>query len=311
MNTRNATQAENQEFKRFERAIVKGRKQVSAYLGLTGCLALAEQWRQAEVKNGTLSPGAFPPLFTAGQVEAARAVANNWNQLEDALTGLQTQRFGMRLTKGDIDIIELDQAQEQNGLGFPVLVVVAIGAGVLIAGAIALAVRWGTEAEREAVKLNQRILELNARMAEKPKAVRESWRRLQKTAPWQQQHSFWDQLKGAATGIAALAVGGLVLWGAYQGQKAIKRRKRRIENPCGGGSAISDPYSWAVNWSQDPQAIRRQLDHVIDNLGNKKAESYRDFFDPLLDLADAAEIGGDLDAIDEIEAFDYDEEIPF
>lgn len=308
--TRPANPQEIAAARRFETAIAEGRKKVAAYLGLAGCLALAEEWRRAEVRSGRLDPGAFPPLFTAGQVEEARAVAGNWNRLEDALTALYTQRFGIQAHNKDIDIYDLEAKPEtQQGLGLPVLVVI-VGAGVLISGAIALAVKWATDAERKAADFNARILEINSKMAAEPREIRESWRRLQQSAPYQQQRSFWESLKGGTATIALLSIAGLALYGFYSGRQAIKRR-RRIENPCGSG-AISDPYSWKVRWSDDPAKLERQLDHVLDNLGNKGAQRYRHFFDPLIEeIETAAEIGGDLELIEEIGSYDYDEEIPF
>jgi hypothetical protein len=302
MNTRGANSQEKALVKRFERAIIDGRKKISAYLGLCGCLALAEKWRQAEVRNGALSPGAYPPLFTPAEVAAARKTASRWNALEDALTGLQTQEYGIKAHQNDLDIIKLEP-EPASGLGFPVLVVVSMVTSVVIAGVIALAIKYATGAERKAQENNARILELNASMADKPAHIQESWRRLQKSAPWQQQSSFWDALKSSASKVAAIALGGLLLWGFYQAKKP-QRRRLRLQNPCPtrrGGGTVSDPTSWNVKWSHDPKAIRRQLDYVLKKMGRSDVKQYENFFDPLLEIADTVNAQTELEFLEPME----------
>ena len=52
-------------------------------------------------------------------------------------------------------------------------------------------------------------------------------------------------------------------------------------NPCPGGwkGGPGPPDTWEVEWSEDPEKKRRQLDYIIDSMGKASAERWRDYFD--------------------------------
>lgn len=214
---RDADKRELAVFRKFERSVIDGRDAIAAYLAACSCMAQLEQLRRAMVAEGTISGATLPVLFSDVQIAQAQTRAEKWNQIEIALDGLKSGRFGYQVVRDRDGNLDLNVYEPPELAGLP-FILMAVGAAVII-GAIITVVAMVNANKSDARKLRRDLANLNAKMSQMDPVVARRFENLQKSTNFTQEKSIWDRLKeglGGAAGVALLVVAGIMILGRTQ-----------------------------------------------------------------------------------------------
>jgi hypothetical protein len=167
----------------------------TAVVGFNLVTTVAARAQTVLDKHGIVLP--IGPLFTVKDADTVNDTLNRYNILGRLILGVHAQSYGIRLDKGDMDIL-VDPALPSEAFEqdvYPALTLSAIPLIILaiVYGTILVAGIWGVTkvleqvAERDKRRHRERLIQADAAVMKMAPAIRADWLKLRQYATAQEQ----------------------------------------------------------------------------------------------------------------------------
>lgn len=155
------------------------------------------------------------PVFTMDDAERTKSLLNAYNSVGRMVQGVNSWKYGIRLTQGDIDVLAppgLPDEEWQSDVytlgAIPLIIYALAVGGILVAGLWSGAAMMESSAKKDYTKYKKAILEADKQMMKAAPDVRSAW--IQRRKDFEEQEQKTEEKTGILVDIFGTRGGGAI-----------------------------------------------------------------------------------------------------